>query len=197
MTDHPQIDRLRELGERATAGPWEAVSCDDYQIVASAYPTSYPHCFPGDDTGSCLAVFGNRPADFGEANRDLAVAAVNFVRNDLPALHAKIAELEGEQGLELDVNGEAMVCMGCGTTRSIGGIKARSTTAFSCCPERKMVPVRALLAERDAASARVGELEEALEPFANGDIDVSHTAVILRGDALVHLRRARLARGEG
>jgi hypothetical protein len=80
---------LRALLAKATEGPWRAVPADDYEIAAAAYPTSYPHRFPGDDTGSALAVFGNRPADFGEANRNLVVAAVNA----LPALLDEIEVL--------------------------------------------------------------------------------------------------------
>jgi hypothetical protein len=48
----------------------------------------------------------------------------------------------GEGATQLDESGEAMVCTGCGTTRTIAGITQRTKTAFSCCPERKMVPVR-------------------------------------------------------
>jgi hypothetical protein len=43
---------------------------------------------------------------------------------------------------QLDESDEAMICTGCGTTRSIAGIKQMSETAFSCCPERKMVAAR-------------------------------------------------------
>ena len=45
-----------------------------------------------------------------------------------------------------DNDGQVMVCTGCGTTDTIDWIKANSNTAFSCCPERKMVPIRAAIA---------------------------------------------------
>lgn len=89
----PDREKLRQLAERATKGPWRGVPSDDYQIEASAYPRSYTHRFKGDDTGSALAVFGNRPADFGEANRDLVVAAVNA----LPSLLDEIERMEAER----------------------------------------------------------------------------------------------------
>ena len=43
---------------------------------------------------------------------------------------------------ELDACNEAMVCTGCGTTKTVAFIRANSATAFTCCPERKMIPVR-------------------------------------------------------
>ena len=45
-----------------------------------------------------------------------------------------------------DNDGQVMVCTGCGTTDTIDWIKANSNTAFSCCLERKMVPIRAAIA---------------------------------------------------
>lgn len=48
--------------------------------------------------------------------------------------------------IERDADGEAMVCDGCGTTRTIDHIRYISPSALSCCPERKMIPVRAALA---------------------------------------------------
>lgn len=48
--------------------------------------------------------------------------------------------------VETDERGEAMVCTGCGTTRTVAAIRASSATAFTCCPERKMIPVRDALA---------------------------------------------------
>ena len=41
--------------------------------------------------------------------------------------------------VERDPDGHAMICTGCGTVETLASIKARSETAFSCCPERKMV----------------------------------------------------------
>jgi hypothetical protein len=43
---------------------------------------------------------------------------------------------------ELDDRNEGMVCTGCGTTKTVAFIKANSPTAFTCCPERNMIPVR-------------------------------------------------------
>jgi len=55
-------------------------------------------------------------------------------------------------GVEVDAKGEAMVCTGCGTTRTVAAIRASSTTAFTCCPERKMIAVRAALSATPAPS---------------------------------------------
>lgn len=89
----PDLNELAGLLAKATPGPWRGVPSDDYQIEAYAYPRSYTHSFKSDDTGSALAVFGNRPADFGEANRDLVVAAVNA----LPHLLSEIERLTAER----------------------------------------------------------------------------------------------------
>lgn len=42
----------------------------------------------------------------------------------------------------LDHEGEALICDGCGTTRTVAAIRAASPRAFSCCPERRMLPAR-------------------------------------------------------
>jgi len=84
------LEGLKKLLAEATPGPWVGVPADDYAIEAAAYPPDYPGRFPEDDTGFYLAIFGNHPADYGEANRDLAVAAVNA----LPALIERVERLE-------------------------------------------------------------------------------------------------------
>ena len=58
------------------------------------------------------------------------------------ALRAALKRSPAESGTELDDSGEAMVCTGCGTTRTVAAIRKSSATAFTCCPERKMIPVR-------------------------------------------------------
>lgn len=42
---------------------------------------------------------------------------------------------------------EGEVCTGCGTTKTLAQIKAVNPQALSCCPERKMVPVRQIWRE--------------------------------------------------
>lgn len=55
-------------------------------------------------------------------------------------------EPAGAQEVETDERGEAMVCTGCGTTKTLAAIRSHSPVVRSCCPERKMVSVRAALA---------------------------------------------------
>jgi len=52
-----------------------------------------------------------------------------------PATRADAGVVEGE------------VCTGCGTTKTLDKIKAINPQALSCCPERKMVPVRQIWRE--------------------------------------------------
>ncbi len=62
--------------------------------------------------------------------------------------------------IERDSEGEAMVCTGCGTTRTLEHIRYFSPAALSCCPERSMIPVRqalAIAALSPAVSSGVGE----------------------------------------
>ena len=67
------------------------------------------------------------------------------------------APLRADAGeVETDEAGEAMVCTGCSTTRTVAAIRRRSPTAFTCCPERKMVPVRAALTARQDAATDAG-----------------------------------------
>jgi len=46
--------------------------------------------------------------------------------------------------IEIDDSGEAMVCTGCGTTKTLQNLR-RKPGVFSCCPERNMVRVRSAL----------------------------------------------------
>lgn len=43
--------------------------------------------------------------------------------------------------VERNAEGEVLICTGCGTVETVRSIRARSATAFTCCPERKMVRV--------------------------------------------------------
>lgn len=67
---------------------------------------------------------------------------------------------------ELDANGEAMICEGCGTTQTIEAILARhGKQAIACCPERKMVQARHFwkLANEGLSAEMIRELVEALD----------------------------------
>jgi hypothetical protein len=81
-----EIANLRALLVKATALPWRGVPADDYVIEADGYPRTYGGRFKEDSTGSYLAIVGNHPSDYGEANRDLIVAAVNALPKLLYAL---------------------------------------------------------------------------------------------------------------
>lgn len=59
---------------------------------------------------------------------------------------------------ERDASNEALVCTGCGTTRTVEHIRYISPGALSCCPERKMVPVREAI--------RVAEVQSDLDWLA-------------------------------
>jgi hypothetical protein len=69
----PEAAALRQH----TPTPWYIIAGDDYYITAEDYPKEFIGRFKGDDNGGYLAVVGNRPADFGEANAAFIVEAVN------------------------------------------------------------------------------------------------------------------------
>lgn len=52
-----------------------------------------------------------------------------------------------------------MVCSGCGTDKTLDEIRAERPTAFSCCPERKMLNARAWAERARAAERRIAELD--------------------------------------
>lgn len=64
--------------------------------------------------------------------------------------------------IERDANGEAMVCTGCGTTRTIDHIRYLNPQAISCCPERKMIPVREAIASAPAGDGVVQQVKDIL-----------------------------------
>lgn len=69
-------------------------------------------------------------------------------RLEADALAMEAARLQSgspvsEAVTELDASGEAMICEGCGTTRTVAAVLAsHGPRALSCCPERKMVSAR-------------------------------------------------------
>jgi len=71
------------------------------------------------------------------------------LRASAPAPSEAVDELPGIT--ELDDDAEAKVCTGCGTTKSVAWIHATSPAAFTCCPERKMIPVREAIASHEQA----------------------------------------------
>ena len=71
---------------------------------------------------------------------------VYYAPTGLPIAHPMPVEIDPETL-------EAMVCTGCGTTKSLAAIRASHPGALSCCPERKMIPVRAAIEQaKDEAS---------------------------------------------
>ncbi len=75
-------DSLRALSEAATPGPWTMVVGDDYYVESESYPPHPTHSPVVVDGGNWIAV-GNRPDDFGKANAELIVAAVNRLRDEI------------------------------------------------------------------------------------------------------------------
>lgn len=73
--------------------------------------------------------------------------------------------------VERDDNGRVLVCTGCGTVETVRSIKARSGTAFTCCPERKMVPAWNTRANADA------RLVEALRE-ARTELSITRTNIM-------------------
>ncbi|MDR6850155.1 hypothetical protein [Sphingomonas sp. BE137] len=103
---------------------------------------------------------------------------------------------------EMDEHGEAMVCTGCGTTRTVAAIRAASATAFTCCPERKMVPIRSAMREGvDRGLVETAQVADAIRSFmvAQSDDTVLLPAIQFignRGDLLAAHIAAALSRKE-
>lgn len=77
--------------------------------------------------------------------------------------------VKGAGPIQRDEKGEAMVCTGCGTTRTVAAIVAGSATAFTCCPERKMIPARTMWhAWCDANDARPSLTAPPARTYAEG-----------------------------
>lgn len=92
-----------------------------------------------------------------KARRVKALAAADAI---LAALSA--STVGADWTIERDANGEAMVCTGCGTTRTLDHIRYIKPKALSCCPERKMIPVReAIATDRANDEQRAREVLEA------------------------------------
>lgn len=53
--------------------------------------------------------------------------------------------------VERDSEGRVMICTGCGTVETVASIRRTHPTAFTCCPERKMVRATHSI---DASAAR-------------------------------------------
>lgn len=73
---------------------------------------------------------------------DLASPSGPGSREPIPTVSAVPASIPDAILIEVErgPNGEALICTGCGTVETVRSIRARHATAFTCCPERKMVP---------------------------------------------------------
>ena len=109
------------------------------------------------------------------ANQLRAVAFL--IREEYPSSEA-ISPPGAPTATELDTCNEAMVCTGCGTTKTVAFIKANSPTAFTCCPERKMIPVRDLWSNASPPDARA--VVEALDELDGSDFEAvrRHSATL-------------------
>jgi hypothetical protein len=76
-----------------TPTPWDIIAGDDYYITAEGYPKEFIGHFKGDDNGGYLAVVGNRPKDFGEANAAFICKAVNNHAALVQALQALVDQV--------------------------------------------------------------------------------------------------------
>jgi hypothetical protein len=113
----------------------------------------------------CLAI-ADRPTS---AKRDEWIGELSILRRMMfgATTPAALESRAGDAGeIETAENGEAMVCTGCGTTRTVVAIVAKSATAFTCCPERKMVPVRSIWAATPAPAVDALERWTAERPLA-------------------------------
>lgn len=72
-------------------------------------------------------------------------AMIGFARAVVTAATQPLIEVER------DADGNVLSCTGCGTVETVRSIRARSATAFTCCPERKMVSIHRR--EQQAAEA--------------------------------------------
>lgn len=93
------------------------------------------------ECGSCSA--GGEPCDIeGEAPDRVEYTQAKAITAWNTRAHSSQAVVSQDLVLievERDSEGHVLMCTGCGTVETIRSIKARSATAFSCCPERKMV----------------------------------------------------------
>lgn len=138
-------DELPGLLAGATSLPWTGVAADDYAIEADGYPRKYGGRFKEDGTGFYLATVGNHPADYGRANRDLIVAAVNA----LPTLLDRLTLLEAERERLREALGKWKCgsCGGSGEYRNKGfrsdGEFVIATVECSVCSGGKLNPIAA------------------------------------------------------
>ena len=108
----------------------------------------------------------------------LGEEAAILIRSLLASPSESISPPDGPIATELDGRSEAMVCTGCGTTKTVAFIKANSPTAFTCCPERKMIPVRDLWSNAIPPDARA--VVEALDELDGSDFEAvrRHSATL-------------------
>ena len=71
----------------------------------------------------------------------------------------------------IDTDGRVMICTGCGTSETVEWIKTNSATAFTCCPERKMVRAISALDEVTRLRAVNAGLVDAHTRLRNGYAD--------------------------
>jgi hypothetical protein len=106
---------------------------------------------------------------------------------------------------ELDANGEAMICEGCGSTQALASILARhGPHAIACCPERKMVQARYFWSRASEAQSTAiikelcSSLVELLEPLerANAEMVAHGKTADENAEAAFDRARAALTRAQ-
>ncbi len=74
------------MSEKHSPLPWFVVAGDDYYIQSEGYPKEFSGHFKGDANCPYVAIVGNYPKDFGEANAALIVRSVNALPELVSAL---------------------------------------------------------------------------------------------------------------
>ena len=106
---------------------------------------------------------------------------------------------QAEQRVERDADGKVMICTGCETTSTVAWIRATHPTAFTCCPERKMV--RAVSGEQaeqlGAEREREATVAWLLSDGARLDYEASGSQEYFAWWAADAIARGEHLRGEG
>lgn len=182
MTDANQSDAVvvPEQDAALMAAAEEALKpcpfCEGVARVVEDSDRKYPWAVRSFHQADCFLMHSNINRHRSYETEAEAIAAWNT--------RAEQAKPSGERQegsmvlieVERNAEGEVMICTGCGTVETVRSIRARTATAFTCCPERKMVRAadfgdHGAEQPKPSASCEAGEVERVLGELRQRDAD--------------------------
>lgn len=176
MTNPASLDKTAWLIERRVSPPQWSVERYPTGVGAFYYDVQRAHRF---DTKERAQEAMRRMSITPLERNEYFVSEHAWIEAHMTETPLKPVELIE---VERDDQGRALVCAGCGTVETVRSIRARHPTAFTCCPERKMVPAwNRRTVDTELLEALKEQVGECFDPLC--DMCARHQDIITKAEA--------------